>query len=381
MGSCGFFSVALVQSFPLFFSCIALDGLNRLYMCVLFWISFSVPWLLNPALHVISLCDSVPIPRYGCPLRSLHVRVGSRPPLRLRLRVRTCLPVYRRPPRWGCLPWKWLRVRRIILTRQHLRSRIFRYITRSARASLSPSHAVLSAFFSPYVRQQLVRLYHTHMRRALPTSGGLPLVNALRVASSYLAGGLPNSGRHRILTALTALERMYSCSKPSCTGGQSSLAPHSFNPVAHSFPNPRYFEHQVSQFCLVHSYNMVCGGPVIDPLHVLSFAVNHILPTSAAQCRWDAGFHPKKVCSPTTSSLLTSVCPGQTSLLFLTTLYIRHLSLVVQRDLLFWSTSPLVLPLFSCNGMCHMATLFAFVRLPRLGVRCGYFLILSLVSL
>ena len=149
-------------------------------------------------------------------------------------------------------------------------------------------------FFSPYVRRQLVRLYHTHMRRALPTSGGLPLANALRVASSYLAGGLPNSGRHRILTALTALERMYSCSKPSCTGGQSSLAPHSFNPVAHSFPNPRYFEHQVSQFCLVHSYNMVCGGPVIDPLHVLSFAVNHILPTSAAQCRWDAGFHPKK---------------------------------------------------------------------------------------
>ena len=119
----------------------------RLYMCLYMCVLFSVPWLLNPALHVISLCDSVPIPRYGCPLRSLHVRVGSRPPLRLRLRVRTCLPVYRRPPRWGCLPWKWLRVRRIILTRQHLRSRIFRYITRSARASLSPSHAVLSAFF------------------------------------------------------------------------------------------------------------------------------------------------------------------------------------------------------------------------------------------
>ena len=168
------------------------------------WVCFPSSWvtLLRFALVILLFgflyyivqprhARHVTLPRLPHVWRRQHLRLLVCPPFRTRLRVCARLPTYRRPPRWGCLPWKWLRVRRISLTRQHLHSRILRYITRCARTAHSPCQTALHAIFSPYVRRHLVAIYHTYSRCARPTSGGQPFVHVMRANSLYLVGGLP----------------------------------------------------------------------------------------------------------------------------------------------------------------------------------------------
>ena len=214
----------------------------------------------------------------GCPLTLLWLHLGFPIVANLWVRVsrpRTCPPSthiipeipaplsgplpfrnpcsFRRPPLCGCIPWKCFRVRRIHLTRQHIRSRISR-----ARARACHTYTPARRFYS--ASNCLRRL------RSTIASG-----RRLRAAISRLSGRRKKFqvGGARPPPAPSSSHADRAHARPA------AAPPASYADRVRSSTAVRasefYFEHQSLRNCLVHGYNMACGDQLVQRVEDCEF--------------------------------------------------------------------------------------------------------------